>query len=53
MIAIPAGFSPEDYLAIEHENALCHEYRLGATLNVMNQKITGHQRIGENCFGFR
>jgi Uma2 family endonuclease len=29
MIAIPSGFSPEEYLAIEHENTIRHEYRRG------------------------
>ncbi len=29
MIAIPAGFSPQEYLALEHENTIRHEYRQG------------------------
>ena len=29
MIAIPAGFSPQDYLAVEQENTLRHEFRYG------------------------
>ncbi len=29
MIAIPAGFSPEDYLALEQEMVIRHEYRQG------------------------
>ena len=29
MITIPAGFSPEDYLALEQGNTLRHEYRHG------------------------
>lgn len=29
MIAIPAGFSPEDYLALERDNTVRHEYRRG------------------------
>jgi Uma2 family endonuclease len=29
MIAIPAGFSPEDYLALEQNSPIRHEYRQG------------------------
>ena len=29
MIAVPAGFSPQEYLALEHDNAVRHEYRRG------------------------
>lgn len=29
MIAIPSGFSPEEYLSIEHENTIRHEYQRG------------------------
>ena len=29
MIAIPAGFNPEDYLALERDNTVRHEYRRG------------------------
>ncbi|MEG4802811.1 Uma2 family endonuclease [Microcoleus sp. ARI1-B5] len=29
MIAIPSGFSPQDYLALEHQNIIRHEYRHG------------------------
>ncbi|MEG4227293.1 hypothetical protein QUA35_15180 [Microcoleus sp. N9_B2] len=29
MIAIPSGFSPEDYLALERDNTVRHEYRRG------------------------
>ena len=29
MIAIPSGFSPEDYLALEPDNTVRHEYRRG------------------------
>lgn len=29
MIAIPAGFSPEEYLAIEQDALIRHEYRQG------------------------
>ncbi|MEM6433490.1 MAG: Uma2 family endonuclease [Cyanobacteria bacterium P01_D01_bin.115] len=29
MIAVPAGFSPQEYLALEHDNAIRHEYRHG------------------------
>ena len=29
MIAIPSGFSPEEYLSLEYENTVRHEYRRG------------------------
>ncbi|MEZ2276412.1 MAG: Uma2 family endonuclease [Microcoleus sp.] len=29
MIAIPSGFSPEEYLSLEHENTVRHEYQRG------------------------
>lgn len=29
MIAIPSGFSPEDYLALERDHTVRHEYRRG------------------------
>ena len=29
MIAIPSGFSPEEYLSLEHENTIRHEYQRG------------------------
>jgi hypothetical protein len=29
MIAIPSGFSPEDYLALEPDNTVRHQYRRG------------------------
>lgn len=29
MIAIPSGFSPEEYLSIEHDNTVRHEYQRG------------------------
>ena len=29
MVAIPAGFSPQEYLALERENVVRHEYRCG------------------------
>jgi Uma2 family endonuclease len=29
MIVIPAGFSPQEYLVMEQENAIRHEYRQG------------------------
>jgi Uma2 family endonuclease len=29
MRAIPAGFSPQAYLALEHQHRIRHEYRLG------------------------
>jgi Uma2 family endonuclease len=28
-VAIPSGFSPQEYLALEHDNAIRHEYRRG------------------------
>lgn len=47
MIAIPAGFSPEDYLAIEHENALRHEYRHGLVY-AMAGGTDNHNRLSIN-----
>jgi Uma2 family endonuclease len=29
MIAIPSGFSPEEYLALEQHSQIRHEYRRG------------------------
>jgi len=29
MIALPSGFSPEEYLSLEYENTVRHEYRRG------------------------
>ena len=29
MIAIPSGFSPEEYLSLEHDNTVRHEYQRG------------------------
>ncbi|MEG3990612.1 hypothetical protein QUA13_26380 [Microcoleus sp. S28C3] len=33
MIAIPSGFSPEDYLALERDNTVRHEYRMSGRRN--------------------
>jgi Uma2 family endonuclease len=29
IVTIPSGFSPQEYLALEHDNAIRHEYRRG------------------------
>ncbi len=47
MIAIPAGFSPQEYLAVEHENAIRHEYRLGLVY-AMAGGSDDHSRIAIN-----
>lgn len=47
MIAIPAGFSPEEYLAIEHENAIRHEYRCGLVYAMVGGS-DNHSRLAIN-----
>ena len=47
MIAIPAGFSPQEYLALEHENAIRHEYRQGLVY-AMAGGSDDHSRIAIN-----
>ncbi|NEQ50955.1 MAG: Uma2 family endonuclease [Leptolyngbya sp. SIO3F4] len=47
MITPPAGFSPQEYLAIEHENAIRHEYRQGLVY-AMAGGSDDHSRIAIN-----
>jgi Uma2 family endonuclease len=47
MIAIPSGFSPQDYLAIEQENAIRHEYRRGLVY-AMTGGSDDHSRLSIN-----
>ncbi|ESA36599.1 hypothetical protein N836_06725 [Leptolyngbya sp. Heron Island J] len=47
MMAIPAGFSPQEYLALEHENAIRHEYRQGLVY-AMASGSDDHSRIAIN-----
>ena len=47
MIAIPSGFSPEEYLSIEHENTIRHEYRRGLVY-AMAGGSDDHSRLGIN-----
>ena len=47
MVALPAGFSPQEYLAIEHENAIRHEYRQGLVY-AMAGGSDDHSRIAIN-----
>lgn len=47
MIAIPAGFSPEEYLVMERENAIRHEYRRGLVY-AMAGGSDDHSRLSIN-----
>jgi len=47
MIAIPCGFSPEDYLVIERDSRVRHEYRCGLVY-AMTGGSTNHSRITLN-----
>ncbi|WP_341735259.1 Uma2 family endonuclease [Microcoleus sp. CAWBG640] len=47
MIAIPSGFSPEEYLSIEHENTIRHEYRRGLVY-AMAGGSDDHSRLAIN-----
>ncbi len=47
MIAIPCGFSPEDYLVIERDSRVRHEYRCGLVY-AMTGGSTNHSRISVN-----
>lgn len=47
MIAIPSGFSPQDYLAIEQENTVRHEYRHGLVY-AMAGGSDNHSRLSIN-----
>ena len=48
MIAIPSGFSPEDYLALERDNTVRHEYRRGLVY-AMAVRSDDHSRL---CINF-
>jgi Uma2 family endonuclease len=47
MVAIPAGFSPEEYLAMEQENSIRHEYRQGLVY-AMAGGSDDHSRLAIN-----
>ncbi len=47
MIAIPSGFSPEEYLSIEHDNTIRHEYRRGLVY-AMAGGSDDHSRLAIN-----
>lgn len=47
MIAIPSGFSPEEYLSLEHENTIRHEYRRGLVY-AMAGGSDDHSRLAIN-----
>ncbi|MGF1497283.1 MAG: Uma2 family endonuclease [Elainellaceae cyanobacterium] len=47
MIAIPAGFSPQEYLAIEYQTVIRHEYRHGLVY-AMAGGSDNHSRLSIN-----
>ncbi|MEM6255776.1 MAG: Uma2 family endonuclease [Cyanobacteria bacterium P01_D01_bin.156] len=47
MVALPAGFSPQEYLALEYENTIRHEYRQGLVY-AMAGGSDDHSRIAIN-----
>ncbi len=47
MIAIPSGFSPEEYLSLEHNNTIRHEYRRGLVY-AMAGGSDDHSRLAIN-----
>ncbi len=47
MVAPPAGFSPDEYLSLEHENTIRHEYRQGLVY-AMAGGSDDHSRISIN-----
>ncbi|HBE18756.1 MAG TPA: hypothetical protein DEG17_15945 [Cyanobacteria bacterium UBA11149] len=47
MIAIPSGFSPQEYLALENENTIRHEYRYGLVY-AMAGGSDNHSRLSIN-----
>ena len=47
MIAIPSGFSPEEYLSLEYENTIRHEYRRGLVY-AMAGGSDDHSRLAIN-----
>jgi Uma2 family endonuclease len=48
MIAIPSGFSPEDYLPLERDNTVRHEYRRGLVYGMAGGS-DDHSRV---CINF-
>ncbi|MEM9484900.1 MAG: Uma2 family endonuclease [Cyanobacteria bacterium P01_F01_bin.116] len=47
MVALPAGFSPREYLSLEHTNTIRHEYRQGLVY-AMAGGSDDHSRISIN-----
>lgn len=47
MIAIPSGFSPEEYLSLEHDNTVRHEYQRGLVY-AMAGGSDDHSRLAIN-----
>jgi Uma2 family endonuclease len=47
MVAIPSGFSPQEYLSLEHDNAIRHEYRRGLVY-AMAAGSDNHSRLSIN-----
>ncbi|MDA0266815.1 MAG: Uma2 family endonuclease [Cyanobacteria bacterium] len=47
MVAIPTGFSPQDYLVLEQENTIRHEYRRGLVY-AMAGGSDDHSRLSIN-----
>ncbi|MGF1600974.1 MAG: Uma2 family endonuclease [Thermosynechococcaceae cyanobacterium] len=47
MIALPTGFSPQEYLNLEHESAVRHEYRSGLVY-AMAGGSDDHNRLSIN-----
>ena len=47
MVAIPSGFSPQEYLALEHDNAIRHEFRRGLVY-AMAGGSDNHSRLSIN-----
>jgi len=47
MVVIPSGFSPQEYLALEHDNAVRHEYRRGLVY-AMAGGSDNHSRLSIN-----
>ncbi len=47
MVAVPSGFSPQDYLALEQANPIRHEYRRGLVY-AMTGGSDSHNRLSIN-----
>ena len=47
MVAIPSGFSPQEYLALEHDNTIRHEYRRGLVYAIAGGS-DNHSRLSIN-----